>query len=1026
MPDLQQYRMLLRRIADLRACPCPSTSNSLPCVHSHRRTRTRNLCSTRPALVTDRTTARALEYTAPLWIKKDQRTTTSSTRWGTWIAKSKTSTEDGLEVSPLSIPSADVATPVKVAKKIDQSSALSLVQSYLSLRSPAHSLLRSLPRSAIDQLIKATRRYDLPLAEKLIFEDMKELEEETNKKQRKEIASVKMNTSLNGLVDDWGELIEASRLDSARPLLLDIIQHDSTIDNTLLPPSVLAKLRDSATDLERLQQIWSAFINSEPTSATFESSRIDLRLSLSFLLKLLTPQSNPDSPSLLPLSLQVFRSLTETSISDEVIATAPTETDMDRSSLPRETLIQLILLRTIVGASLEEGMYDITEKALFAIVPLRLKYKLRIGETADKDYGLLESAMKQLLSASSLDVKTSIDSINIAHSLIMDVLPIFDRTAKSPTLGQHSNRVNSILTRFSAEVARRSRWDLFASTRSLWADNQGWIALPHRIKLLRYYGGIAPFKEYALGVDGRVIRPVDVKEFDKLAVSTFHLFKSGRGRVSSVKMGEKSAIVEVLCSSRASSGRSVDLAKRLYRLFQTLSSKRLNPFALVPSALLSLVTASAPPIGNDLNFATQVVADHIISLTSPKSLFSDAKSVITHQDLTMLANCYSLLGDFNSSARVFRKMLDQKMVPDLKDMKVFFCSAARRNPGTVRTYMTAAINNGLLLDEDIFKEVIKETMAFMRRESMKVMVENREGLSTWGQELELLITLGKKSGLESRAITRLETLGKNQMLGTAVKSHESALRVNKLLAGIERNEFNEVRPAVLNKLLSNQQWHQRWSKSLEIYRAGLVRGVTSEETVQLTLGNLLASYNYHRSAPGAIGAIKEAFIEIIEGAPLASFTRVKTFDTILKCCLKLDDLDAVMKISGTMENLNMEPGLQMVQVMRRWAIAKVGVEEINAKGGWIGRKVGKDGARIKIKRPRVDLIEGVDIFGDDIEDTSGLGEGIAADDEILLKDESIERADDATILGEEILEDCAVGEDGTGEQLVGEISKKRE
>lgn len=836
--------------------------------------------------------------------------------------------------------------------------SLLLVRSYLSLRSsPAHALLRSLPRYAINQLLQATRKYDLPLAEKLVYQDLKELSEQSRAKPKATLASSAGGISserpqkkkhgrgmMEGLVadEDWEDILSLSQSTRTVPLLAKLVE-SASIDT--LPPNIIQQY-PNMTYVDRLERVWSSFlVSTESVPSTFDSSKVDLRTSFLFLLQLL---SAADSINLLPLALDVFKSLTERSISDSVIASAPTAIGLNGTALSREIMIKLVILRTIVGAGLEEEMYDIVGKALKGISSLRGLYTVPEGiGNVDDDYDLLRSSIESLLDASTLIRLSNYkvapssfsDPIIVVHSLLRDDLPIFDPSSTASTL--HSPTVHSLLRQFSQEILYRDRLDLLASMRVQYGEGAGWMSTRSRLKLMRYYGGTAHFRDYyELDPEGSLIRSVNAAAFDELVVATFYAVSDGTLSVRKMQRSEQSMMIEVICTSRARSGRSVDLAKRLYNFFRQSSST--VPFILSPTALLSLVDAVSPPVGNDVAFAQTAIANHIAVLTSTDSAFASASSIISHHDLTTLATCYSIVNDFNSVAQVFRKMFDQKMVPDAKDLQVFLMNAARRHPRIVLLYLKMASGVGMVMTEVLFTQVVKQSMAFHRSQG-----------TAWQGDLLRLVNLAEELGLATDELSRLEKVGRDQMLGTAVLV--DAADANAGVEGIRRGRFMEIRPAVLSRMIKNTMRvksvgpaaEEPWRTALSLYETAVDSRIVTDKILETTLTALLRHFDLPRQREGTKDSVQAALVEVLESAltagdqSIAPIIRSKTYGLILRAIIKLNDVDALWILIGLCDKSKVEPSDEMAEKMRRWAIERIGREAVDARGGWIARPTAK-------------------------------------------------------------------------------------
>lgn len=964
----------MRRLGSLISCSCASTSTALPCPHAVRSYATTTIVPPPK----ERTRAKALDFTAPLFERKrgtapwfNPSTTSGSERW---MSKSRTApTIDSSVQRNVVARRTDRSTRLQ---EMREQNKLALVKSYLALRSSTHSLLRMLPQSTIKQLLDDTELHNLPLVKQMLSQDLRNLkitakqwQEEKDRtgdlaeySEREVVNQLgranEMDAAREGEVvvkqekgdkilswmgedygnDTWSEVVNSLDQQQARRHLLSIVDAPS-ID--VLPPVVVDSFPD-ISDLERLDKIWSQFSYSPPAplpeSTPPALSGEDYRVSLSLLLKIVTP-SYLNAQSALPLALRIFRRLVSSrSIPQDAIADTPDEVRVDGEALSSEIIFRLVILRTIVGAATEQKEHTIAMDALKALAGLRSNH-LETGElTSDVDFKLLQRQFEdavydaQELSRNHYRLRAPLspsDPLLVAYSFLYEILPSFSHP---PLTRPSSTLVVQLLSEFTIEASKRERYDLIGP---LWEkmgefDGHSWIAFPVRTKLLRWFGGSAPFSTYAEGTDeggldkrmlDRPTRATNSNAFYDFAVGTFGVL-SQRRFVNPIAMADRYVFLRTLCEARITSGRTLDLAIRFYQLFKSTSSID-NPFIFAPATLLSLVrscTLAGAGVSSP-KFANQLISDHISLLTSPTSPYSTPSRRILPQDISTLAQCYSIVGDHESTGQVYRKLLDQKMIPDMKDLLIIFGATARWNPGLARGNLRLAWETGIVITVEMVRVVMLNTIAYLRTE--------KKGSTN---DVRQVLTLGRELGLVNEEIFELEELAASLRVG-GMKGYDHAewnLDDEKLWTMTQRTYHEETRPSVLVSLIRKAGKEDAWRSIITLFRRGVSARIIDERIIDVALTGLLSTYRLDHT-PSKRSTLHLAMKEIIDYAlsttpsslsPLSSnrptlpIMRGGTFEVILRCCLKVGDLGAVESVRRRMREEGIEVRVDMGRALR--------------------------------------------------------------------------------------------------------------
>ncbi|GAA5987094.1 hypothetical protein JCM11641_006426 [Rhodosporidiobolus odoratus] len=103
---------------------------------------------------------------------------------------------------------------------------------------------------------------------------------------------------------------------------------------------------------------------------------------------------------------------------------------------------------------------------------------------------------------------------------------------------------------------------------------------------------------------------------------------------------------------------------------------------ILTNHIQQLVTPTSPFFSPSPSSSASSSSSSPSSSASPTSSSASAPSAfISHFDLTTLATAYSLLSDWTSVAQVYKRVLQEKMLPDAKDVEEILAGAPRRGGG---------------------------------------------------------------------------------------------------------------------------------------------------------------------------------------------------------------------------------------------------------------------------------------------------------------------------------------------------------
>lgn len=952
----------------LNACKCASTSTSIsPCKHSsnllsspiaRRRNFNTSSISLKLSTTNDRSNSssaslddsKAFQYTAPLWENSSQDKwfmTSVNNDWRWWMKKSQTITTTFTPSTLIKSPALDLAsssssstTPNTLVTNLPTYSNNAefqqidiLIKNYLALREPTHRYLISLSKTnRLGKMAKALEVRKMPLIQRFLLEDLRDMN----------LKGLNVSMEENGVDEDGEPLPELLKVVDSRVELQSILKQGYR--GCALSPILKAE-RPTLDDIQLLGELWTTFSNTHD----FSTSPQDLHLAFSFLTYLVAPIS-PTHPTAeppgkyLPLALVVFRNLVDNHISESSVSTP--EADSSKG-----VTLQKVFLRTIVNASLDEGFSHLAYSALDSLASLRESNpSTTAAATNDVDPDLILvqetiTSLLNILSAESqdnyrprLDFDTPFEKAPLtqALTLILTLLPRYSYSAVELSKDTNSHRTISsstdeILTTFIDEAALRSRWDLVAKCWELWGDGEaglGYIMPRRRRKLLRWYSGEAPFTTYPRSVNQKLagtrsIRTVNSRQFSDLAAATFKTAIAGkdRGQISRWSIGEKSDFIELLCNSKAANSRTRDLARRYFKLFLKMNPRgSTHPFSLSGSGLLAIVRSSTVPVDseNRLEFCTTAVNNYISIITSPTSPYSNystsssstSSTKIAHYDLTILAQCYSLMGDINSVSQVYTKLLQQKIIPDIKDIELIVVALSKSKPKYARKFLILSVELGAKIPFDIYKEIMKATVIHHRLLSTDFSLDLTKVLNI-AQNYSGMMK-GKKNPKGEEDLRLLEAYANElKVTGSEPYFRKEFSAKESIIGAIglgETSKFGEVIPSALNPIMKLIAKEDNWSLAITVYdKLTTLPGVLHEGTYRETIKILIRALDLSRKK--SLGEPRKdkilfklrKYTNDLFQTEKPKIKEVKTYEFAFKAAIMLRDLHMMGKLLRYME-----------------------------------------------------------------------------------------------------------------------------
>ncbi|BGP35735.1 hypothetical protein JCM10296v2_007587 [Rhodotorula toruloides] len=750
-----------------------------------------------------------------------------------------------------------------------------------------------------------------------------------------------------------------------------------------------------------VQKAWDAFV----AGTNFDDHPDHLRLATAFLHRLVAPTSSALSPSSaeLAIALRVVDSLLQV-LPDDIVAPQPNNAD----GVSAGTLLQTVLLRTVVNIAMSEDYIDLAVLSLHSIDTLRAAHPSLASShesAADLDntrtlirillrrlhderhLGYLPTLRDEAWSPSS-SIQQAASLLRLLHRWTAVNLSNFDKPVLTPATAE-------LLSSFATEAGKLRRWDLVADAWQAWSP-RGWKLLRYHYPLAQWLAGDAPFGSYEAtnrSYDGPA-RSVRLQLFSRFVAATDEQLKLGQvGRDWTNE--ERSRWVELLCGSRGAMASTRSVARRVVLDWQ----KRYplgtpSPFLLRASALLSLVRTSLPPYGKNRNFARTAIGHHFTCLANSRSPYASPTGQIEHFDLTTLAQAWTLVGDHDSVAQVYRRVLDQRVLPDTKDVEVIFEGAPLRSLEGALEQVLQAARMGLRLSYEVFEALLKSSLAeLVARDHERRKAEPRSKYRRWEDsplveqvenQVSKICEVAETVGLRETPVRRLVKYGDDFLLSQRttlplMPHNETVRRPSHAPTAAPSHRETDPRSVLrlLRKARAVNDWHAAHLVFLTASETSLVSGsgsfaLYSDEVLSLTIKTLLAA-QARGTSEETMQSIRSALMQVVDRAvapvlraeadrrahvassssgvlppPRARtslITQSRTLDTVLRALLKLDQIDAfdsLMRVMHTQAELTglerVEPGEGMVRRVVRWAEAREGEGEVRERSGWVGER----------------------------------------------------------------------------------------
>ncbi|GAA5826805.1 hypothetical protein JCM3770_004698, partial [Rhodotorula araucariae] len=750
------------------ACRCASTSTASPCRHSPAApVPSPSRAYSKSSLPTSQESNPSFDYTAPLWRSPPPSSlnrwfSPALPGWSSWLRYHPMPPSPPPPPPPLptSAPSSrHERAPAKPAAVGVDDAMVGRLSAYFASRGPRGALSQF--RDEFGDYLAVAEQAHLPLVKAMVLEDASLVE--VSARQRKHLRMERFAT-----VDaqDGGEVRRLVERGVVRPALVDAHverqEHlrrrkegeahtevplasrldTADVEDSAEPavradeldlPTAVAFLRDFSAPMathtpspERVTLAWEVF----SAHADLRDSAEDLELAVSTLHRLADSPAGT-SPDL-PLALSVLESLLEV-LPDDVVAPEPTGVD----DVPQDVCLKVVLLRTAASVAVSEDYLPLATRVLESIARLRSTHpSVAVPPTADLDLELVETALEQTSTRladerhATYRPSTAASSDASQPSLIAVSASLLRLAAR--WLPPHTSDTGvatlpaslaPILASFADEAAHRHCWDLLAQQWTIWYA-RGWNMQRWHVKLARWLAGDAPYSTYPLAPgQARSTRIVRADDFARFALATCAALRAGTvGREWT--LDSRSDWLELLCSSPAASPATRRAARALALAWHAAAPPASPaPFVLRGSALLALVRTALPPFARGgpraRDQAAQLVAAHLGTLVGRSSPYARADGQIAHFDLSTLAQAYGLLGDHASVAQVFRRLLDQRVLPDRKDIELVLAGAVKRTErGRALRLVESAGRLGIRIDyatlESVLRGILEEVAQAQR------------------------------------------------------------------------------------------------------------------------------------------------------------------------------------------------------------------------------------------------------------------------------------------------------------------------
>ena len=982
------------------ACRCASTSTAAPCKHGvreysrHANTELNKSDSTREG-------GAALDYAAPLW-----STATGSSHWfhaarPAWTVWKRNAAPAPATYSPAPIPlkSPDLTDstrypvgPKTTPEETTTSSALlpdtaeARVSTYLRSRGQRTALEGF--RDEYGEIFDVAERADMPLLRAMVLEDqelagashrgLKLLEIErfaTNRPKeggqvahavrtsgdRSQLPALGSSAATQGRRRRSKSHVGVNPALSTEPNRLDVLPHD--------PASrLVAYTAGECPDLEAADRAWKAF----STIADFESSDDDLRVALDFLLRLCRPvttdfSQTSSSPLPIPseqlsLALQVLRRLLDV-FPDDVVRPEPTGSD-----LPQPVRLQVVLVRTVLEIALREDFADLSIKALHALGVLRKTHAaLAASPESDQDAAAIDKVLqrglvtmreeRQTLYTPTMRDEAWSSSAEVSQlAALVRLRYIWSRDDAWDSTEPVSRSSAYLLSAYVDECAARHRWDLVAECWRLWSK-RGWSIGRQAVPLARWLAGASGPETYGPGGGALSTPVVHPGLFSRLANETAAALQGGRIG-SDWTAEDRNDWVDSLCASRAASRATRQCARRSvahWQQAQPVGSPA--PFVLRGSTLLNLLRTALPPYDKDLTYPRQFLSAHVATLVNPASPYSSADGHIEHFDLTTLAQAFTLAGDHASVGQIYRRTLEQRHLPDAKNVGVVLADVARRHPHGALEQVARAAASGLRVDLELLQAVLKAQLDQLRSDGSHAAVVAKESQAR--ETIAQACALATRLGLTASHAASLRRFGEEYLAADPASNVKPSRRGTDGVMSAAR---------AVGDLLTARRTND-WRLAHRVFTRTLIRddfgrtvahGIRDERVLTLCLETFLKAdrskgYRTERLAirdaiaqvlDAAIAPLAQLDIEEETPTPAGNVTLVRSragLDLVLEAHLRTTEpeaVDALVALLARQADLECEerlvPSDSMTEKVVRWAVARRGRDVVLARATFLG------------------------------------------------------------------------------------------
>ncbi|GAA5962264.1 hypothetical protein JCM3765_004726 [Sporobolomyces pararoseus] len=810
---------------------------------------------------------------------------------------------------------------------------------------------------------------------------------------------------------------------SSSSLSFTVSQLDQTWENFILLGADLEdSLQDYSLTLSFLHYLLSS---SPPTSSDYELSSEEedplLRLALkvfSSLVKVLPENLIATYPSLQPSTTTTMKKMKNGNDSIRILLLETlinSALDQDLFILSSKVLLSLLEERLRQSnVNLEEDQESKGFQSVF-FDDEKVEKSLR-GSLKNLKQERIKSFKPNELKSTRTDLETLSDLISV-------VMNRESRSRRRRKMKEEEGVIISsdevekdLLNRFVQECGERYRWDLIAKLFKERNDNKGqgqggggggedvYELETYHLKFARWLSGEAPYSTYNhhhqnhYSISNSMIND-DVKR-GKLQIERqsqpelFSLFarithsqlrKRDHDHCIEWNLTEKNEWIDLLTISTGSTKETRSLARRIVSFWiqqSPLSSS--SPFVLRGSTLLNLIRSSTssstrPLTEERLNFLRSLINHSIQSLISPISPYSDNSheeggtgKVLSHFDLTSLAQCYDLIGDHESVQQVYKKLLELKFLPDQKDVEIVLAGGGlelvkrakkvgiKIQEGVVRNLLKGILENQV---DDLRRRIGEKEKGKNKKKKKERKLVNQE----WKFRIEEVLKFSKeelKFGKEE--IERLENLVIG-FIPLCQPDQLMKLSDSRLLSILEKKKRgNEISIKVGLGLMKKCFETNHFKLVTRLYELIFKHSTTPlvPEVLTYPLETLLKSYSSSSSSSFNKTQILESLKSIIDQtlsspphlSSLLFFNlndkvngekKNKNFELIMKGLIKIGQIEAIENFWQTLYSeqggssiditTNFEVDRSIKELVIRWVVGKEGSREkvLNRGGGII-------------------------------------------------------------------------------------------